>query len=288
MLTVRAPAKLNLTLEILCKREDGFHEILSAIQTIDLCDVLSFQSSNSVEIKSDSIDWIAEKSLVSKAVSLLQETTGCSNGVKIEVKKNIPLVSGLGGDSSDAAATLRGLNKFWELGLTDEELLRLSMQLGSDVPFFLYGGTALIEGRGELVTPLPALSQTWFLLAVPPVPVIPEKTKQLYSDIKPNHYTDGLITQRLITELEEGNNVSSSFLFNTFENVAFTRFPGLEVAKEHMLKIGTTDVHLAGSGPTMFTMVDDRNRAEELFQQLKKQRLNPYLVESIDTIENME
>ncbi len=287
MVTLKAPAKLNLTLEILAKREDGFHEILGVIQTIDLCDVLSFSSSNGIEVASDSAGWIAEKSLVSKAVSLLKETTGCSKGVKIGVKKNIPLVSGLGGDSSDAATVLLGLNQFWELGLTEEELLRLSMKLGSDVPFFLYGGTALIEGRGKLVTPLPSLPHTWFLLTMPVVPVIPDKTKQLYNDIKPNHYTDGQITQRLITELKEGNEISSSFLFNTFENIAFTRFPGLEVAKEHMLKIGANNVHLAGSGPTLFTMVDERDRAEDLFQQFKKQRLNPYLAESLGTIENI-
>ncbi|MFC1981580.1 4-(cytidine 5'-diphospho)-2-C-methyl-D-erythritol kinase [Chloroflexota bacterium] len=155
MLTVPAPAKLNLTLEVLGKRPDGFHEIRSVIQAINLCDSLRFQLSQEVTVKSDMPDWSAEESLVSKAASLLQRTTGCSKGASIEVEKLIPLISGLGGDSSDAAAALRGLNQLWKLGLTQEKLVGLAAQLGSDVAFFLYGGTALAEGRGELVTPLP-------------------------------------------------------------------------------------------------------------------------------------
>jgi len=113
MLTVLAPAKLNLTLEVLAKRPDGFHEIRSVIQTINLCDSLHFQLSQSIEFKPDVPNWIPEDSQVSKATSLLQEATGCGKGATIEVRKHIPLVSGLGGDSSDAAAILRGLNQLW-------------------------------------------------------------------------------------------------------------------------------------------------------------------------------
>ncbi len=156
MLTVLAPAKLNLTLEVLAKRQDGFHEIRSVIQAINLCDSFSFQSGDNIEFKCDLPDWIAEESLVSRAAGLLREATGCSKGATIEVSKRIPLLSGLGGDSSGAAAVLRGLNQFWGLGLSHEELLKMAWQLGSDVAFFLYGGTALVEGRGEIVTPLPS------------------------------------------------------------------------------------------------------------------------------------
>jgi len=152
MLTVQAPAKINLTLEVLGQRQDGFHEIRSIIQSIALCDTLSFKSSRNVDISSASVDWIAEESLVSKAVKLVQNATGCAKGVTIEVNKQVPLQSGLGGDSSDAAATLRGLNKFWELGLPQTDLLELAARLGSDVSFFLYGGTAIVSGRRENVT----------------------------------------------------------------------------------------------------------------------------------------
>ena len=276
MLTVLAPAKLNLTLEVSGKRPDGYHEIRSVFQTINLCDSLRFQLSQKVTFKSNVPDWTPAKSLIAKAVSLLQETTGISKGATIEVSKHIPLVSGLAGDSSDAAATLRGLNKLWGLGLSQEKLLELATQLGSDVAFFLYGGTALVEGRGEMVTPLPPLPHRWVVLIVPDVPRLPEKTKQLYASLKTSHYTDGQITQKLITELREGKEPST--LFNTFENVAFARFSKLKVYREHMLKIGAPSVHLAGSGPTLFTLLKDKARAEDLYIRCQQQGMETYLV----------
>ena len=288
LLTVLAPAKINLTLEVLSKRQDGFNEIRSVIQTINLCDSLHFRSSQNVSFKSDMPDWIAEESLVSRAVSLLQQVTGCSKGVSVEVEKRIPLLSGLGGDSSDAAAVLCGLNQLWGLNLSLEKLLELARQLGSDVSFFLYGGTALVEGRGEIVTPVPPLPHMWVVLAIPPVPRLQGKTKQLYDSLKTNHYTDGQITRRLVEELKAGKQFTPSLLFNTFENVAFTRFSGLGVARQHFIKISATDVHLAGSGPALFTLVKDKTRAEELYTLLQKQRMEPYLAEILSGIEKIE
>jgi len=232
--------------------------------------------SQKVTFKSDMPDWTAEESLVSRATSLLRGTTGCSKGAIIEVNKRIPLVSGLGGDSSDAAAALRGLNELWESGLSLEKLLELAVQLGSDVAFFLYGGTALVEGRGEMVTPLPPLPHRWVVLIVPDVPRLPEKTKQLYASLKTSHYTDGQITQKLVDELREGKEPST--LFNTFENVAFARFSKLKVYREHMLKIGAPSVHLAGSGPTLFTLLKDKARAEDLYIRCQQQGMETYLV----------
>ena len=133
MLTVMAPAKINLTLEVLAKRPDGFHEVRSVIQTINLLDSLHFQMSENIAFKSSAPDWVVEDSLVSKAVGLLQEATGCGKGVTIEVGKCIPAVSGLGGDSSDAAAVLRGLNRLWELGLAREKLVELAGQIKQHV-----------------------------------------------------------------------------------------------------------------------------------------------------------
>lgn len=285
MLTVLAPAKLNLTLEVLAKRRDGFHEIRSVIQTISLGDSLSFQSGENIEFKSDLPNWIPEESLVSRAASLLQQAAGCSKGVTVEVKKRIPLLSGLGGDSSDAAAVLRGLNQLWGLGLSRGKLLDLAWQLGSDVAFFLYGGTALVEGRGELVTPLPPLPHMWVVLTMPPVPRLPGKTKQLYDSLKATHYTDGQITQRLVEELRAGREFTPSLLFNTFENVAFTHFSEISVSREHMVKVGATDVHLAGSGPALFTLVKDRTQAEDLYLRLQQQRLELYLAETLPAID---
>jgi len=284
MLTVLAPAKLNLTLEVLAKRPDGYHEIHSVIQTINLYDSLCFQLDQKVTFKSNAPDWTPEKSLVSKAASLLQETTGCSKGAAIEVSKRIPLTSGLGGDSSDAAATLRGLNKLWGLGLPQEKLLELASQLGSDIAFFLYGGTALVEGRGERVTPLPPLPHRWVVLVAPDVPRQPGKTAQLYASLKVSHYTNGQITARLVAALREGREFTPS-VFNTFENVAFTQFPQLKVYQEHLVKAGADNIHLAGSGPTLFTLIKDKTQAEELYSRLKQQRLEVYLTDTLAIID---
>jgi len=288
MLTVLAPAKLNLTLEVLAKRPDGFHEIRSVIQTINLCDSLHFQLSQNIEFKSNVPNWIPEDSLVPKAASLLQEATGCCKGATIEVSKRIPLLSGLGGDSSDAAAILRGLNKLWELSLSRDELVKLAVQLGSDVAFFVYGGTALVEGRGEIVTPLPPFPHMWAVLVIPPVPRLMGKTERLYASLKPSHYTDGQITKRLVEELKTGREFTPSLLFNTFENVAFARFSGLRVYREHIVKVGATNVHLAGSGPTLFTLVKEKAQAEDLYIRLQQQGLECYLTDTLATIEKVE
>jgi len=287
MLTISAPAKLNLTFEVLAKRRDGFHEIRSVMQTINLCDSFSFKSGEDIEFKADLPGWVAEQSLVSRAIRLLREDIGCSKGATIEVSKRIPLLSGLGGDSSDAAAILRGLNQLWGLGLLPRELLELAWQLGSDVAFFLYGGTALVEGRGEIVTPLPPLPHMWVVLTVSPVPRLPGKTKRLYDSLKANHYTGGQITQRLVKELKADREFRPSLLFNTFENVAFTHFLGLGVSRSYMTKIGTNDVHLAGSGPALFTLIEDKLQAEELYVLLQKQRLEPYLIDTLSAIDQV-
>jgi len=283
MLTVTAPAKINLTLEVMGKRQDGFHEIRSVIQAINLCDVLRFNIAQGVEVEADTADWRPEESLVTRAVELVRETTGCSKGVKIEVKKRVPLLAGLGGDSSNAAAALRGLNLLWELGLSLEDLLGLSARLGSDVAFFLYGGTALATGRGEVVTPLPPMPRRWVVLVVPDVPRLPGKTKQLYSSLKPNHFTDGHITDRMVAMLRgEGD---APMMYNVFENVAFDRFSKLKLYHDHIIKMGADNLHLAGSGPTLFSIVEERKQAEELYTRCQQQGFETYLVATITAVD---
>lgn len=277
MITVAAPAKINLTLEVLGKRTDGYHEVRSVMQAITLCDRLSFEPAGRLEFRSDSPVWSAEKSLVSRAASLLQEATGTTNGAIITVEKHIPLAGGLGGESSAAAATLRGLDQLWELGLSGEQLGQLAAQLGSDVPFFLDGGTALVEGRGEIVESLPLLSRMWVVLVVPAVPQLPEKTAQMYGRLNASHYTDGSITQRLASEIIRGSELAPQLLFNVFEGVAFDAFPGLSAYREQMTRAGSPHVHLAGSGPTLFCLLKDRGQAEALYLRLKDRKMETYL-----------
>lgn len=281
MLTITAPAKINLTLEVLGKRDDDYHEIRSVIQTISLCDIIKFQVSKDLNFKSNSPDWQAEKSLMSKAFHLMHDATGYSKGVTIELEKHIPLISGLGGDSSDAAALLRGLNQKWKTRLPREELAEMAAQLGSDVTFFLYGGTALLEGRGEKVIPLPSLPHRWVVLVIPAAPRFNGKTEQLYKGLKSNHYTDGNITQNLILALTEGREITSEMLFNTFENLSFKNVPAIENCREHLLSMGVENLHLAGSGPTLYTMVKEKTQAEELYNRIKEQNLETYLAETV-------
>jgi len=291
MLTVLAPAKINLTLEVLAKRPDGFHEIRSVIQAINLCDSLNLQLSENIGFKSSVPDWVSGESLVSKAVGLLQEATGCRKGAAIEVGKHIPSVSGLGGDSSGAAAILRGLNRLWGLGLSLEELLRLAWQLGSDVAFFFYGGTALLEGRGERVTPLPPLPHMWVVLMMPPVPKLQRKTERLYASVKASQYTEGQITDRLVALLTGGSLKGErliSSVFNVFDNLARESFPGLEGYWQQFLKAGAGEVHLAGSGPALFTLVKDKSQAEKIYGNLQKEGLESYLTETLGAIEKIE
>jgi 4-diphosphocytidyl-2-C-methyl-D-erythritol kinase len=287
MLTVLAPAKINLTLEVLGKRPDGYHQIRSVIQTINLRDSLRFRLSGNIEFSCDNPSLVLEESLVSRATALLQQAAGCSKGATIEISKRIPLTSGLGGDSSDAAAILHGLNRLWQLGLSLQELLELAPRLGSDVAFFLYGGTALVEGRGERVTPLPPLPRRWVVVMVPPVPRMPGKTQRLYASLKPKHYTKGQFTDRLVAGLSQGGEVASSMLFNVFDEVALDNFTGLGEYREQFLKAGAQEVHLAGSGPALFTLIKDKVEAGRLHRNLQQQGLESYLTDTLATIDKL-
>ncbi len=282
MVTVKAPAKINLTLEVLRQRPDGYHEIRSVLQAINLYDTLQLEESKGINFRCDSPEWSAGKSLLSRTVSLLKKITGCLKGVTVEIEKHIPLMAGLGGDSSGAAALLCGLNKLWGLGLSPEKLHMLAAQLGSDVSFFLHGGTALSEGRGEIVTPLPSLPRMWVVLVVvPDIPAEPGKTGRMYASLKPGHFTDGSITDKLVETLHKEKPFNSSILFNTFENIAFDSYSGLGVYKEHLIKMGAPHVHLAGSGPTLFTLYDNKDKAEEIGTRCKDQAMQAHMAETL-------
>jgi 4-diphosphocytidyl-2-C-methyl-D-erythritol kinase len=288
MLTIQAPAKLNLTLEVLGKRADGYHEIRSVIQAIDLCDTLRFRENSRTEFRSSMPGWLPEKSLLSKATTLLREATGCTADVAIEIDKHIPLLSGLGGDSSDAAAVLAGLNQLWELNLSQEKLLGLAAELGSDVAFFLHSGTALMEGRGEVVTPLPPLSETWVVLVVPAVSREQGKTARAYAGLKEGDYTDGQRTERLVSVLRAGGKPEPAMLFNAFEHSTFDSYPEIYECQQQMITAGADNVHLAGSGPALFTLAGDRAMAEGLYSHLQEQGFEAYLAKTLAAREQLD
>jgi 4-diphosphocytidyl-2-C-methyl-D-erythritol kinase len=171
------------------------------------------------------------------------------------------------------------------MGLSLGELLGLAEELGSDVPFFFYGCTALLEGRGEVVTPLPPFSQMWLVLMLPPVPRMPGKTGRLYGRIRAEHYTDGEATKRLVSQLSKDGGVVPAMLFNVFDRVARDCFEGLSTYWEQFLKSGAREVHLAGSGPVLFTLTGDKAQAEKIYQDLKKQKLEAYLTHTLAAVD---
>jgi 4-diphosphocytidyl-2-C-methyl-D-erythritol kinase len=163
------------------------------------------------------------------------------------------------------------------LELPLSELVRLGSELGSDVPFFIHKGTALVEGKGEKVRPQPALPSTSFVLLVPPLPKIPDKTKQMYNNLRVADFTGGQSVQHALTSLRQGKAIDHSLMFNVFEEVAFDFFSGLDKYRKTLEEAGAPGVHLAGSGPCLFTFFPGNKEAGELFSHLKKQRLECYL-----------
>ena len=285
MLTVQAYAKINLTLEILGKRGDGYHEIASVLQTIGLADVLAFESAGETRfVCRDSSGIRADLLEVSifKAVDLLREETGCAKGALIQMESvGIPRAVGLGSSSTDSAATLKGLNELWELGLSLDELIRLAAKLGSDTPFFIRGGTTLAEGRGEQITPLPELSPACLVLLIPSVDPFPDKTAKMYGKLTADHFTGDASTRNMLTALKEGTPLSFGMLCNTFEEVAFDFFPRLGEYRQIFLEAGAGSVHLAGSGPALFTLVPDEAQGEKLANRLNESGLQTFLTHTL-------
>ena len=280
-MTVYAPAKINLTLEALAKREDGYHEISSIIQAIDLCDILSFDEGSGIEIVCDHPEWQADESLITRAAGLLLENSARAEGVRIHLSKRIPLLSGLAGDSSDAAATLKGLNIFRQLGYTPGQLADFAAKLGSDTTFFLSGGTALVQGRGEIVSPLPALPEMWVVLLMPDIARTIGKTGKLYAGLKQDFFSAGEKTDNLVRKLAGGEDIGHELLFNVFEKVAYNIYDGLDTCRDHFLSAGAAGVHLAGSGPTLFTMVKDKSDAFLICDRLKEKGYHACAVKTL-------
>jgi 4-diphosphocytidyl-2-C-methyl-D-erythritol kinase len=310
MITLSAYAKVNLTLEVLGKRTDGYHEVTTVLQEIELKDTLSFEKHRGVIIDCDYPDLAYPRpsgkhkknrsftepgernratqkkhnkspNLVLEAAKLLQEVTGSRKGVAISINKGIPIAAGLGGGASDAAATLRALNDLWELELPLHQLLQLASRLGSDIPFFLYGGTTLGEGRGERVSPLPTFPPSWIVLFRPPVAIPLNKTEYLYTSLDPSCFNEGQFTRRMVALLRQGGKPPISSLYNAFEMIAFTVYAGLEDHWHHFSMLGADNIHLSGSGPTLFTIVRDMAQGEGLHSSLISEGLEAYLVQTV-------
>ncbi len=261
-----APAKINWMLEVLGRRDDGYHEVRTVMQTVEPCDILEIEPADELQMGVEERHEFSEDDLVLRAASALDE--GGGRGARIRLTKRIPVAAGLGGGSSDAAAALRGLNELWGLDRSDSQLVEVAAGLGSDVPFFVYGGAALAEGRGERVTPLSEPPPTWLVLLAPPLE-LPEKTRRMYAALTPADFSDGSRADAIVRRIREGGAVDDGSLYNVFERVAYEVFEGLDAYRDALLTAGVRRVHLAGSGPALFALGADEDEARSVHARLR-------------------
>ena len=279
MIEEKAYAKLNLSLELLdIARNDGYHEINTVMQSISLADTLVFEKSDDIVITSDKPWWRADSSLVSKAVVLMQREIATEEGVHIVVNKNIPLSSGLGGDSSDAAAVIRGLNNLWGAKMSVKEMLSLAEQLGSDVPFFIQGGTQHAKGRGEILVPVETPTSAKMVVVFPELKTPPHKTKMLYGLIAKEDYSDGSLTNSLSWGLDAGASLTDFSLVNSFDRAAGQVFAGLDAVRRDFSNLAGRQVYLSGSGPSIFAVFALNEPTEEIVEKLKYLRYQAWEV----------
>ena len=279
----KAYAKINLTLEVLGRREDGYHEVSTILQTIDLADNISFEEATGLSVESSDPSLAGGDNLVRRAAELLRRTTGHSGGAHIRLEKRIPMNMGLGGGSSDAAATLLCLNTLWNRGLDYPALHKLAASLGSDVPFFLTGGTCLATGRGEEVTPLAALPCRWVVLVCPPeeAPVSTiGKTARMYSLLDQGDFSDGSPTRRMLDALENGRPVDG-LLFNGFQPAGRRASPQHSRLVELLGEAGGQNICVAGSGSALYCLFDLEDEARRVNNSLKEGGLLAYCVRTV-------
>lgn len=255
-----AHAKVNLGLEILGRRDDGFHEIVSVTQTISLADTLEIEAGRPFRV--EMVPPLADggENLAERAGHTLATASGRNPTGRLIVRKRIPVAAGLGGGSSDAAASLRLLDRAWDTRLGDARLAELGAVLGSDVPLFLAGSTSLIRGRGEIVEPLPPPRKVWLVL-VTGVPSPADKTRAMYRALAPDDWSDGTRTLALAEALRAGLPVRDDLLVNGFDAAADRVYRELPALKTRLTDLLGTPVHLTGAGPTVFGLFGQADAA---------------------------
>lgn len=268
-LHLNAYAKVNLALNVLEKRDDGYHEVETVLHTVVLHDLITLrESGDGIRVMTDGEALPSDATnLVYRVAALLQEQYSVQRPVEIEVRKHIPIAAGLGGGSADAAMTLMGLAQMWKLRLDARELHTLAARLGSDVPFFLGGGAAVARGRGERVTPLPPLPPTWVVLARPRVPVLTEWAYR--------HFQPAGITRRpdipMLVEAIRRRDVPAvgRLLCNVFEEFIAARHPIVAELKARILRGEAYGAGMSGTGPTVFGLMANEAAARRVVEDLK-------------------
>jgi 4-diphosphocytidyl-2-C-methyl-D-erythritol kinase len=270
-LIVRAPAKVNLFLEVLAKRQDGYHEIATLMAAVRLYDQLTFERAPGTKTRFECDEpqlSTGPENLVMRAVELLRRRTKRPDGVKIRLRKRIPIAAGLGGGSSDAAATLKALNRLWGLGLSTAGLMELGAELGSDVAFFLGGPASWCTGRGEQVAPVSAGQSPWFVLACPAFEL---STAEVYSRVRVPRTTQS--GNEIREALKEGRvEEVGRRLHNRLQPIAEEVRPAVRELRERLERLGPAGQLVSGSGPTVFALCRDRQEALRIAHELRHGR----------------
>lgn len=277
---IKTRAKINLTLDVLAKRKDGYHEVEMIMQSIDLYDELEFKiTQGDILIHCDHSEVPEdEKNIVYTAAQQLKREYNIDKGVEISIHKNIPVAAGLAGGSSNAAGTLKALNQLWELNLPLNTLMELGGRIGADIPFCLLGGTVLAKGIGDRLRPLSPLPTTWLVLVKPSFSV---STSWAYQNI---NFDKGLRhpnTKKVLEAIKKGNIEGvMPYLENVLEGVTANAYPEINIIKNLMLNLGARGVLMSGSGPTVFGICKNKGQAQEIHKQLKKKYRDVFVVKT--------
>jgi 4-diphosphocytidyl-2-C-methyl-D-erythritol kinase len=278
-LVLSAAAKVNLVLEILGRRDDGYHEIATVMQTVDLADRLVLEDALDLALRADSAEVPVDGgNLAMRAAVALREKAGVSRGARMTLQKRIPVAAGLGGGSADAAAALVGLNRLWGLRWSRARLEELAVTLGMDVPFFLRGGVALATGRGERLAP--ARGRGLALVVVNPRAGL--STAEAYGRVTPALYTDGGRARAMVAALAGGRPARiAECIYNGLEGAVTPQFPQIRAMKAALLAAGALGVGMSGSGPTVFGVARSFDHARQLRARVARASWSTWAVRTV-------
>ncbi len=277
-LQLKAYGKINLALDVLRKREDGYHDLDMIMQMVDVYDDIIIEKNNNKDIvvKTDkAVLSNGKDNLAYMAAKTLMDEFGISQGVVITINKRIPIAGGMAGGSSDCATTMIGINQMFNLGLDKKALMERGVKLGADVPYCILGGTAIARGIGEVLTPLKTPPQCHVIIAKPPVSV---STAFVYGHIRPNQIKKHPDVEKMVEAINNQDlKMLASLLSNVMEEVTIPEYPIIQDIKEVMLENGALNSIMSGSGPTVFGLYDDKESAEKTVELLKEKKLTEQL-----------
>ena len=273
-ISLKALAKINLGLDVVRRREDGYHEVRMIMQTIHLYDRLDIKRTkeSGIQIQTNlSFLPVNENNLIYKAAKLLMDEFSIADGVSVKLDKRIPVAAGMAGGSTDAAAMLFGMNRLFSLGLTKRQLMERGVQIGADVPYCIMRGTALAEGIGEELSPLPPMVKCPVLIAKPSISV---STKFVYQNLKLDDTTIHPDIDLLIEDIKAKNlHDIAAHMGNVLETVTIPNYPVIDEIKKHMLSHGAVGAMMSGSGPTVFGLFDDEDTAKKAYKAMRSSHL---------------